>query len=389
MYIRARGERNGQKVWLLRWERRDPGSGERVYSTETFYGSKRDAERRWIAEAPKRTDGRAVKPGKQTVGEFLTWWLDTYGETNLKPTTLASYRSMAKEHVIPGLGAVALADLTQRHVADWQAAMAKKVTYRGTPISAKRVLNARVMLHAALKAAVRMDALAANPVDKTAAPRVTARRVDSFTREQVGDLMAALDGHALESLVAFSWHTGLRSGETRALRWADVDLDAATALVARTAASTGGPVFMQDPKTEKSTRTIALPRGTVALLRAHRISQHEERLRLGPGWQDRDLVFPTSRGTPMHAGRVGHVFNAARDKAGLPAYPFHALRHTYASLALLAGVPLETVSENLGHRDISFTKRVYAHVLLEAKRSAADMMDGVLRGIRAPAGGRR
>ena len=309
----------------------------------------------------------------------MTWWLNTYGTEHLKATTLASYRSMAKGHVILGLGATPLAALTPKHVADWQAQVAQKITRRKTVISSKRVLNARVMLHAALQEAVRLSLLPSNPVAKVRAPKVSSKPVDSFTRAQVGALMAKAAGHPLEPLLATAWQTGMRLGELCGLRWGDVDLDAGTVRVARTAASIGGPVFMQDPKTEKSVRTIALPRATGAVLTAHRARQGEQRLRKGPAWQEHDLVFPTGLGTALHAGRVEKVFNALRDAAALPAHSFHVLRHSYASLALLAGVPLEIVSENLGHRDISFTKRVYAHVLLEAKHAGADLMDAVIR----------
>jgi integrase len=318
----------------------------------------------------------------------VTWWPDTYGKEHPQATTLAAYRSMAKEPVILGLGATALADLTPKHVADWQAHMLQNPARRGRapkagapekpapPLAAKRVLNARVMLHAALEEAVRMGMLPSNPVARIRAPKVTTKRVDSFSREQVGALMAKAEGHALAPMIATAWQTGLRLGELCGIRWADVDLDAGTARVARTAASTGAPVFMQEPKS-LSPRSPC-PGATVALLRAHGKRQAEDRLRLGPAWQDNDLVFATSRGTALHAGRVEGVFNDFRNAARLPCHSFHAPRHMYASLALLAGVPLETASGNLGHGGISFTKRVYAHVLPEAKRAGADLMGAVV-----------
>ena len=393
MYVRAHidpstGQQrkvNGKQSWRLRWERKDPGTGKRQQFTETFHGSKTAARDRWIEhEAEIRAAGAGfVKPDKQTVGEYLEWWLNTYGESNLKATTLASYRSMAKHHVIPGLGAVPLADLTATQVATWQADTLRKTTYRGGPISPKRVTNARTMLHAALKEAVRLDLLPSNPVSKVRAPKANPKRVGGFTAEQVTALMAAAKGHALEPVLAVAWQTGMRSGELRGLRWADCDLKAGTAKVEQSAASTGGPVFMQTPKTERSARTIALPAPTVVILRAHRARQAEERMALGARWKDHDLVFPTSLGTAMHSGRAEQVYKDFRDAAGLPPLPFHALRHTYGSLALLAGVPLETVSENLGHRDISFTKRIYADVLLEQKRVGADLMAQVIHRVKA------
>lgn len=355
----AQTSHNGRPAWRLQWSYRDPGTNTRKTKQETFYGTRREARERWIeGEAEmKKGGGQYVAPSKQTVGEFLSWWIDTYAAGNLKATTLASYQYLSELHVIPAIGAVALSDLTPRHIAEWQADMLQKTTRRGNAMSSKTVMNARVMLHTALEEAVMQNLMAANPVSRVRAPKVETKRVDSFTREEIGNLMAAAEGHALAPIIAAAWQTGLRLGELRALKWVDVDFEQKTVRVHRTAASTGGPVFMQDPKTEKSARTIALSSSTAELLKAHRARQAQGRLKIGPRWRDHGLVFCTSLGTPMHAARAEAVFNELRDAAGLPHYSFHALRHTYASLALLAGVPLETVSENLGHRDISFTKR--------------------------------
>ncbi len=98
--------------------------------------------------------------------------------------------------------------------------------------------------------------------------------------------------------------TGIRAEEARALTWEHVDLDGDPAAVPpipphvavwRSVRAHG------DTKTEKSRRTLRLPERAVTALRAHRALQAEQRLLAGELWQDNDLVFSSSVGTPLDA----------------------------------------------------------------------------------------
>lgn len=393
--------KDGRTAWRLRFEAAaDPATGKRRRERETFTGSRRDAERRWRKrQAEIDAAGRGyAPPAKETLGSYLNRWLPDYAvKRRLKATTVASYRSLMQQHVIPGLGSVALADLRAAQIEKWEAAMLRKTDGRvkknhkrsakadGTSppeaartLSPKRVLNAHRMLNTALEEAVRLDLITVNPTRKVRPPAQDPRVIPDYTVEQVTALMKSVRGHRLESLFAVTWQTGMRMGELLALRWSDLDLDAGTARIRQTAATTGGPVFMQAAKTEASVRTIALPKQTVAVLRAQRARQAEERLKAGPKWVDRGLVFPTGKGTPMMPGSLDRTWHVFRARAGLPEAGFHALRHAYGCIALSNGVPLETVSENLGHTNIAFTKRTYAHLLLDAKQRGADIMSQVI-----------
>ena len=156
MRIRKRLLKDGRPSYVLCWELpHDPGTGKRRQQFETLHGTKREAERRWTAvQAEIERAGRGyVQPSREPLGDYLRGWL-TKAESRLKPTTLESYHTLARVHIIPALGAVALADLTAPQVDTWQAGMLGKVTPRGTPISPKRVANARMFLHTALEDAV-------------------------------------------------------------------------------------------------------------------------------------------------------------------------------------------------------------------------------------------
>ena len=92
-----------------------------------------------------------------------------------------------------------------------------------------------------------------------------------------------------------------------------------------------------------------LPAETVAALRDHRRRQLEERLAAGGDYDDQRLVFCDPRGQPLSPSTVSRRFERLGREAGLPRLTLHGLRHTFATLALRAGVPSKVVAEVLGH----------------------------------------
>ena len=115
------------------------------------------------------------------------------------------------------------------------------------------------------------------------------------------------------------------------------------------------------------------------MLRRHREGQTVERLAWGPAWNDAGLVFTRENGLPLRPEYATRHFQALVEEAGLPAIRLHDLRHTNASLALLAGVEMKVISERLGHSQISVTADLYTHVNRGLGRRAAQQIADVLR----------
>jgi integrase len=111
---------------------------------------------------------------------------------------------------------------------------------------------------------------------------------------------------------------------------------------------------------------------------AHRTVQDEERLLLGAGWQDHDLVFPSERGTPLGARSLARQVDALFRRAEIPHRRLHDLRHTAATLLLAAGVPIVDVSKLLGHSSPEVTARIYAHSFAANRRRAIEAVGRLL-----------
>jgi integrase len=174
--------------------------------------------------------------------------------------------------------------------------------------------------------------------------------------------------------------SGLRRGEILELHWRDVDLDAARLAVRFALVMVDNSPTWSEPKTAKGRRSVPLPAETVAALRAHRAHQLKERLALGTGYRDEDLLFCREDSATLRPDTFERTFDRLAAQAGLPPIRLHDLRHTFATLALSAGVHPKVVSEILGHASIAITLDTYSHAVPAMQEEAATRIAALFLG---------
>jgi integrase len=199
-----------------------------------------------------------------------------------------------------------------------------------------------------------------------------------MTAEETKAFLIACKGDRLEALFTVALAIGLRQGEALGLRWEDVDWESGVLHVRRSLQRVNRKLVLDELKTKNSRRDLPLIDRLAISLRAHRSRQLEEKLAAGKDWQENGLVFTTTIGTPLDARNVVRKYHDTLTRGGIPLRRFHDLRHGCATLLLAQGVPLKTVSDILGHSQISITADIYAHVIPEMRREALGVMDSIL-----------
>jgi integrase len=165
---------------------------------------------------------------------------------------------------------------------------------------------------------------------------------------------------------------GLRPGELRKLTWDHVDLDNGVVHVWRSASKTG------DTKTPKSKRSLMLPKRAITALRRTRPAPGAERLAAGAAWQDNNLVFCHEDGGRMYTSdALNWRFSKMTRRAGIGHWHAHEGRHTAVSIMSSNGVPIQEISDTVGHKSTHVTETVYRHVIVPAIRGGATVMDSV------------
>jgi integrase len=366
------------------------GSTKRVFMRKgpngeiwTDIESARTALRSMLAESDK---GTFIEPSQQPFGAYCA---EVIEGMRIAPQTRASYVKNLRNHIEPyPIARTPLARLTgQALTAHYRKleTSGRKDHKAGEGLSARTVRYIHTIIHGIMRQAVRDGLLTRNPADAATPPSAKEAKPPEMQAWTAGQLAAFLRWADDNSQQFTMWHvlamTGMRRGEALALRWRDVDLDAGTLSVRRSAgmvrtAGEGGEVVEGDTKTGKP-RVIDIDAATVTLLRGHRKERGSMALQLA---RDDALVFGSVEGehrNPEHVSRQ-FVADVARCRKALgadavPVVRLHDLRHAHATLLLLAREPVHVVSQRLGHASPVVTMTIYAHVLPGSQREAANL----------------
>jgi integrase len=345
------------------------GGRSRPKRTATTKAGAQRALKQMISEAEQR---RLATGSTQTLDAFAKFYFRKEAPTQVRKTTASTYEYLWNHYASPILGHRRVRDLTSTEV------VAMMATLQQRNLSISTVKRVRGVLHLLCAAAVRHEIILANPVTRVKPPRATTDRPTQvrppLTLDESQTLLAAAEGTPLEAFIHLALATGMRRGEILGLKWSDLNLESGEITIARTliegsrllpdGRGVSEPVFNK-PKTRNSARTIPLAKPTLDALGRQRGRQSRERLRAGVAWANSDLVFTNALGGALWPSNVYKQFCRLLVDAGLRHVRIHDLRHTAAVLMLINDVPLEQISQALGHGTIEITKDIYANYVPE------------------------
>ncbi len=387
--------KRGEGKFLIRWSvGADSATGKYRHKSRTIHGTKRDAERALRQILRSRDTGEYVEPSKETLDVYLTCWLDSVS-SRLSPRTHRDYGRILDAYVRPHIGDFRLEQLRRSHVQELVDKLARtpkrmaKSPAREKPkapelLSARTVRLAHVILHGALKDAVREDRIPRNAAELVRLPRQERNEMTALTSEQVAALRTEFKGNPYAALIDFLLGTGCRPGEALGLRWEDLDLQAPAATIRQALSiNSDGRPAMKEPKTAGSRRRIPLPPSLVGVLREHKRTQSAHALKLGAAYdRTADLVFPNEAGAPLELRNVvQRHFKPTLVRAGIPrTVRIYDLRHTHATALLAAGIHPKVAAERLGHTTTRQTLDTYSHVLPGMQSEATKRIEESLFG---------
>lgn len=374
--------KKGARYYVVLEMAPDPVTGKRRRKWHSGYDRKKDANDALHELVTDVHKGTYVEPTKETFGEFLKRWLPSIKET-VRANTWEGYRSAVEIHLIPKLGEIPLRQLDRQTFSSFYSELSRTGRKDGQGLSPRSVRAVHVASHKALQDAVKDGLLIRNPTEDAALPAERKRSVTpSWTAEQVSQFLESVRGQRLHPAFHVLAMTGLRRSELLGLRWADVDLEGGSLAVRQVVSLNRYTPFLAEPKTDRSRRVVALDPGTVAVLKARRKAQKEERIAAGPAWEETGLVFAQPNGAIMNPQALSGAFERAAESAGLPPIGIHGLRHSHASLGLAAGLPLVIMSERLGHSSVALTGDIYSHSLPSQHQAAAEQVASLIGGHR-------
>ncbi len=316
------------------------------------YSTKKAREARAVKAAAEAAAKTAQAP---TLAAFFPKFLEHCTAERRKGSTLETYALVARLHLLPRLGHLALDKISELDVQRVKAALVE-----GKPSHVNVVLS---VLTGTLK-------LAKAHYPTVTIPPITRVKKDGeetmrfYSQPEAAALVAAVQHHpARLATILLALDAGLRKGEVHALRWVDIDQQRCELNVRHTLYRG----TLVPPKNGKPRRVPM----TARLVAAVESLPRDSEWLLPRGKQAKPGVATRSANTPVS---LRFVLSSTAKRAGVPDHGPHSLRHTFASLLLAAGGDLRTLQALLGHGSLVVTAR-YTHLMPGADRRAVAKLE--------------
>ena len=325
----------------------------------SIYARTYTAAKAKLEERKRMIVSRPTGSCRLTVKELFSWYL---ARIEVKPSTRARYVFVIEHHILPELGSTFVATLTAIQLSDFLTQKQKRGRLHGGGLSAKSVHDIGALIKAALRAAeyhFPCDALNAK------LPKAKQRKIEPFSSWELAQIGKALlpSANYKDVGILLSATGGLRLGEVCALRVSDIDFKGGTVSIVREVLrikiGTKTQLVVQTPKSDASIRTVPLPDDVLAYL--------EKAI---SGLPENAYVLTGRADKPMEPRTYQYYFASVLRRCGLKKRCYHTLRHSYATQCIEKGVDVKSLSEMLGHADITTTLRLYVHPSMDSKRQA-------------------
>lgn len=295
---------------------------------------------------------------------------------NLKESTIVKYQNLLKNHILPQFGTYEISSIT---TSDLEKFVYQKMQQGrldgGGGLSGKTVKDMMTVVYGILRYAQKNNitlscSVAGIPIRKTeqVLPIITCENLDILEQYL----------HENESLrnigVLICLYMGLRIGELCALQWKNILLEEKIIRVYFTMqrlqklsenSEVKTKIVITPPKSELSTREIPIPDFLAEILKKYEVKNGEAFFLTG---KDNSFIEPRT---------YQAYFSRLIEKVNVPHVNFHALRHTFATRCIDAGVDAKTLSEILGHSKVNTTLERYVHITMDMKRKNMEKMTDI------------
>ena len=372
-------KRKGSRNWYAIIERRDEATGRRVRKWISLEATgKRQAQIECARIITELQGDTFLEPSQITLSEFLDRWLD-HMKSQVSPRSHERYAEIARKNIVPLLGQAKVLKLHALQISQAYTKALKSGRRDGKDgLSPRTVHHMHRVLKQALADALRWNLLSRNPADAVDPPKVSPKPMQTYDLAQTATLIEAMRPTRMFVPTILAVLCGLRRGEIAALRWKNVDLDGGNAAIVESAEQTKSGIRYKEPKSGR-TRNVRLPDTVIEELKAWRLRQAEELLRIGKRPDSDTFVVTQTDGSPLQPRSITHEWVRLLASRGLPRIRFHDLRHAHATHLLASGVHPKIASERLGHSKVGITLDLYSHVMPGMQDDAVAKLDAALK----------
>ena len=298
-----------------------------------------------------------------------------------KHRTVKRYEELL-ERINEEIGFLKLTQITAEHLNRFYLKLSEKGQNKKTGgyLEPKTILEYHRLIHTILTEAVKEGIIRFNVADGATPPKHKKKEAEFFEVDEVTQIIKALEDENIKykTIVRSLIDSGARRGEVLGFEWKLINYTNGTVKIKNTVLySKEKGVYLDTTKTDEN-RVITLSKEVLSLLKQLKIYQTEQKLKLGSAWEETGLCFTNEKGLPMHPDTLNSWISRFEKKHNLPHIYPHKFRHTQASLLYSNGIDQVTISKRLGHKKVSTTQDIYAHLMANNDKKASDSIARIL-----------
>ncbi len=266
------------------------------------------------------------------------------------------------------------------------------ISTSGKGLSAKTISHYHSFIHAVLEQAIKEGCVNRNVADQATPPKKLKHEAEFFEIKKILKIKAALDQEPIKYRIAtyLLISTGIRRGELVGIRWKSIDFNNCTIRIENNVVYTKRKGLVANTPKNDECRTVNIAPELIPLLKAYKKQQRFEaslyfshiaddfqRQKAIKEYNPEGYLFIQENGTVMSPNTINEWMLTFSKKLEMHIHP-HKFRHSQASILYASGVDIVTISKRLGHKQVSTTQNIYAHMMEKSDKEASDKIADIL-----------
>jgi len=346
--------------------------GKRKRISKTFYGNKKDAK--LFENDLKKNFGKGShKEDEITFYQLIDIFINERCKNTIKDNTIYNYENLIKV-IKKEISDINIVKIGPYVLQKYYNKLSEEYKYSSNTIG-----HHYTLINSIFELAVKWKMLEVNPNKAIEKPKIIKKESKFYDQQDVNKLLKVLENESLSHRVPIilCLDSGMRREELNGLLWEDIDFKTNTININKVRIAVGNKVVVEEPKTTNSKRKIVVSQYAINLLKELKKEQISNFKTLGIKFKESNYVFVNENGIEYYPDTLSKIFKKIIKKYELKKITFHELRHTSATLLISNNVDINSVSERLGHSNVSTTLNIYTHTLEKTKKEMARKMDNI------------
>ncbi|HHV09553.1 MAG TPA: site-specific integrase [Clostridiales bacterium] len=323
----------------------------------------------------------AVPLEKKNFKQYSDYIMELKG-SSFKHRTIHRYKEMLVR-INEEFGHIKLTDITGEHLNRFYMKLGKPGANKrtGEPLAPQTINHYHRLIHMIFTQAVKEQIFKYNIADTATPPKVEKHEAEFFELEEVLAIRDALIQQPLkwQAITNLLIDTGARRGEILGLQWENIDFKNNKIKIQGNLQYTPERgIYLEDSTKTDEDRVVTIAPEIMRILAAHRKEQLQYKLQCGDYWTETGFCFTQEDGTPMCPSHLNGWQRKFSEDYSLPHVHPHKFRHTQASLLYFSGEDPVTISNRLGHKQVSTTQDIYGHIMKGADERASNKIASML-----------